>query len=488
MRKLLFTLLLIASTSIVFAQKHKGPINWLTLEQADSLYKIKPKPMFIDVYTDWCGWCKRMDATTFQDKGIANYLNSNYYPVKLDAETKDSIMFLGHQYTNSQSIKVKHLLDSLKNELLSLEDSIKKTDSNITKQISSLEPNLNFFRLVKVQTDSLLQDTANKSNLVSLNKSNFKVFKSDLKTKYKNQNFSKVEYTKLIKGLKALKKAKTSELIEKELGLFKTSLTTLNDSVTTLQKQILSNPLKPEFLQKKNKFLGFQRRARKTTHDVAIELCNGQMSYPTFVILFDDSLRQNFQLKGYQKVPDLFGKLGFFAEGIFRTSRDLQGFVNEFQKVYAPGYKEPKDLIKWKSFDKAIKAAKRDKKKILDHIMHPQSLASNLMDKESFREPSTAKKINKNFHAVKFFINEQGTITHNGQEFKFENGVHQFAFYLSRNKLSFPNIAFLDEKGNLVMNVPQYFKRTQMNPVLDYFIEEGYLKGTYGDWLKTKKK
>lgn len=53
----------------------------------------KRKPLFIDVYTDWCGWCKKMDQTTFADPKIAAYINANFYPVKVDAEMKETIIF-----------------------------------------------------------------------------------------------------------------------------------------------------------------------------------------------------------------------------------------------------------------------------------------------------------------------------------------------------------------------------------------------------------
>ena len=47
---------------------------------------------FIDMYTDWCGWCKRMDATTFKDSLIIEEINANYYAVKFDAEQKEDIV------------------------------------------------------------------------------------------------------------------------------------------------------------------------------------------------------------------------------------------------------------------------------------------------------------------------------------------------------------------------------------------------------------
>lgn len=73
-------------------------INWVTLEEADNLRQKEPRKILIDVYTDWCGWCKRMDATTFRDPELVNYVNENYYAVKLDAEQKEPITIGGKTY------------------------------------------------------------------------------------------------------------------------------------------------------------------------------------------------------------------------------------------------------------------------------------------------------------------------------------------------------------------------------------------------------
>ncbi len=73
-------------------------IQWLSWEEAMISNKSKPKKIFIDVYTDWCGWCKRMDATTFLDKNIVKYINENYYAVKFDAERRDTIHYDGQDF------------------------------------------------------------------------------------------------------------------------------------------------------------------------------------------------------------------------------------------------------------------------------------------------------------------------------------------------------------------------------------------------------
>ena len=87
--------LLLFLSSLCIAQ---NPVKWYTFEEALELQKVEKRKIVIDVYTQWCGWCKRMDKSTFQKVHIANYLNENYYPVKLDAEQKESIDFAGQKF------------------------------------------------------------------------------------------------------------------------------------------------------------------------------------------------------------------------------------------------------------------------------------------------------------------------------------------------------------------------------------------------------
>ncbi len=91
-------LLLVFSCSLSFAQEKK--VKWYTIEQALALHKQNPKKIMIDVYTDWCVWCHKMDANTFNHPVIANYLNANYYPVKFDAESSQPVAFSGKTYVN----------------------------------------------------------------------------------------------------------------------------------------------------------------------------------------------------------------------------------------------------------------------------------------------------------------------------------------------------------------------------------------------------
>lgn len=88
----------IGAEKVAEAQKKTDGINWITIEEAQRLMGFAPKKVFIDIYTDWCGWCKRMDSSTFSNPEIVKYMNANYYCVKLDAEQKEDIEFSGKTY------------------------------------------------------------------------------------------------------------------------------------------------------------------------------------------------------------------------------------------------------------------------------------------------------------------------------------------------------------------------------------------------------
>ena len=78
--------------STVVSEVKAAEIHWMTFEEALDANEQEPKKWLIDIYTDWCGWCKRMDATTFKDSLIVDYVNGHYYAVSFDAEQKGDVV------------------------------------------------------------------------------------------------------------------------------------------------------------------------------------------------------------------------------------------------------------------------------------------------------------------------------------------------------------------------------------------------------------
>lgn len=99
--KIRILLLAIVWCASLSAQEEK--IHWLTLTEADKLYQENPKPLIIDFYTDWCGWCKRLDQTTYANPDVISFVNRYFYPVKVNAEGKDTLYFQNKVYAPVQN-------------------------------------------------------------------------------------------------------------------------------------------------------------------------------------------------------------------------------------------------------------------------------------------------------------------------------------------------------------------------------------------------
>ncbi|WP_299761736.1 thioredoxin fold domain-containing protein [uncultured Pontibacter sp.] len=101
-----------ATTQDAEASK-SAKIQWLSIEEAAARMKEEPRKVVIDVYTDWCGWCKKMDKSTFTDPEVAQLVNDHFYAVKLDAEGKEPITLNGQTFSFKPAYKSHELAVAL---------------------------------------------------------------------------------------------------------------------------------------------------------------------------------------------------------------------------------------------------------------------------------------------------------------------------------------------------------------------------------------
>ncbi len=127
-------------------------VQWLTFEEAVERSKTEKKKIFIDVYTNWCGWCKVMDKNTFNNPKIAEYLNENFYPVKFNAEQREEIVFRDHtfKFISSGGRGVHELAASLLNNKLSYPTVVfLDEDFNMIQPLPGYQKPQQFEKIVK---------------------------------------------------------------------------------------------------------------------------------------------------------------------------------------------------------------------------------------------------------------------------------------------------------------------------------------------------
>lgn len=84
----------------------KEKINWISMEEVNVKMKTDPRPVMIDLYTNWCYWCKMMDKKTYTNQKVISYINTHFYAVKLNAETKDTVEWNDRSYGYNVGDKV----------------------------------------------------------------------------------------------------------------------------------------------------------------------------------------------------------------------------------------------------------------------------------------------------------------------------------------------------------------------------------------------
>ena len=77
-------------------------VAWLSFEQLEDSLEVRPRKVLIDFYADWCAYCRKMDRVTFTDPEVVRKLNSEFYAVRMNVESPDTITFDSRRYTNPE--------------------------------------------------------------------------------------------------------------------------------------------------------------------------------------------------------------------------------------------------------------------------------------------------------------------------------------------------------------------------------------------------
>ena len=82
--------------------KEAGGISWMDFNSGYEMAKKKKKLMLVDVYTDWCGWCKRMDRDAYEKSEIIEFVGKSFVAIKFNPEAPGSYKYEGKNYNGQE--------------------------------------------------------------------------------------------------------------------------------------------------------------------------------------------------------------------------------------------------------------------------------------------------------------------------------------------------------------------------------------------------
>ena len=103
-------IILAASIFILSSAKvnptHREKVGWMNMNEVSIQLERESKPVLIDLYTKWCYWCKIMDKKTYNNSQVISYISEHFYPIKLDAESKEIVNWKEKSYNYNHDYKI----------------------------------------------------------------------------------------------------------------------------------------------------------------------------------------------------------------------------------------------------------------------------------------------------------------------------------------------------------------------------------------------
>ena len=94
-----FVVAMMLGASPSIAARASAP-DWRAWNDGLRQASAQKRPVIVDVYTNWCGWCRRMDHDVYEKAEIADYLRKRFVTIRLNAEAADPAQYEGTRTTS----------------------------------------------------------------------------------------------------------------------------------------------------------------------------------------------------------------------------------------------------------------------------------------------------------------------------------------------------------------------------------------------------
>lgn len=91
----LFPAILLGVFALAGSRAFAQNVEWKSFEKGLKDAAAAKKYSFVDVYTDWCGYCKQLEQTTLKAKPVVNELGKNFVSIRFNAESQEKVTWKG---------------------------------------------------------------------------------------------------------------------------------------------------------------------------------------------------------------------------------------------------------------------------------------------------------------------------------------------------------------------------------------------------------